>query len=59
MNQNLWCKFFNLHKYVVLKEEPIKATYSETIIGLNIISRCCNCGKIKVTKIYTRNELYS
>ena len=52
MKQNVWCKFFNLHKYEIMKEEPVgeRKTYE---IGKVIISRCTNCGKLKQTVIYT------
>lgn len=52
MIQNVWCRFFNAHKYEVLKEEEFKDVHG-IIIGKVIISRCTNCGKIKSTKIYT------
>ena len=46
MSQNVWCRFFNIHKYEVLKEEELKNSYG-ILIGKVIISRCSNCGKIK------------
>lgn len=52
MRQNIWCKFFGIHKYEVLKEEEFKDVHG-IIIGKVIISRCINCGKIKSIKIYT------
>lgn len=52
MIQNVWCRFFNAHKYEVLKEEEFKDVHG-IVIGKVIISRCTNCGKIKSTKIYT------
>lgn len=54
MKQNIWCKFFNLHKYEVLREETILNRHGD-IIGTVIISRCSNCGKIKSTEIYTED----
>lgn len=52
MTQNVWCKFFNFHKYEILKEEELKDAHG-ILIGKVIISRCTNCGKIKTTKIHT------
>lgn len=54
MKQNIWCKFFNLHKYEVLKEENITDRHGN-VIGVVIISRCSNCGKLKHHKIYTED----
>lgn len=57
MTQNIWCRLFNLHKYEIIKEEPITSRYdSKIVIGINIISRCTNCGKIKVKQIATKDE---
>ena len=52
MKQNVWCKFLNLHKYEIMKEEPMRDRKSN-IIGKVIISRCTNCGKLRQTVIYT------
>lgn len=52
MSQNVWCRFFNIHKYEVLKEEELKDAHG-ILIGKVIISRCTNCGKIKSIRIYT------
>lgn len=52
MNINVWCRFFNTHKYEVYGEEKIKDAKGNDI-GKVIISRCSNCGKIKYTKVYT------
>lgn len=52
MKQNLWCKFFGLHKYEIIKEEK-KTDPKGNVIGFVIISRCTNCGKIKSKTIYT------
>ena len=51
MTQNVWCKFFNFHKYEILKEEELKDSHG-ILIGKVIISRCTNCGKIKTVKIH-------
>ena len=52
MKQNVWCKFLNLHKYEIMKEEPMRDRKSN-VIGKVIISRCTNCGKLRQTVIYT------
>ena len=52
MTQNIWCRFFNIHKYEVLKEEELRNSYN-ILVGKVIISRCSNCGKIKYVRIYT------
>lgn len=52
MKQNIWCKLFNLHKYEVFKEED-RLDSKGNKIGLVIVSRCSNCGKLKHTIIYT------
>ena len=52
MTQNVWCKFFNFHKYEILKEEELKDAHG-ILIGKIIISRCTNCGKINTVKIHT------
>lgn len=55
MKQNVWCKLFNLHKYEILKEETLTNRHGD-IIGIVIISRCSNCGKIASKTIYTEEE---
>lgn len=52
MTQNVWCRFFNIHKYEILKEEELRNSYN-ILVGKIIISRCSNCGKIKYVRIYT------
>lgn len=52
MKQNVWCRLFNLHKYEVIKEEQLIDSKGN-VVGLVIVSRCSNCGKIKQTTIYT------
>ena len=51
MTQNVWCRFFNIHKYEILKEEELRNSYN-ILVGKVIISRCSNCGKIKHIRIY-------
>lgn len=55
MKQNVWCKMLNLHKYEIIKEEK-KTDPKGNVIGLVIISRCTNCGKIKSKTIYTESN---
>ena len=55
MKQNVWCKFFGLHKFEVLQQEN-KTDTKGNVIGIVIISRCSNCGKIKAETIYTENN---
>lgn len=55
MKQNVWCKLFNLHKYEVIKEEKLLDAKGN-IVGIVIISRCTNCGKIKSTTIHTEDN---
>lgn len=52
ISQNVWCRIFNLHKYEVIKEETLVNRHGN-IIGIVIISKCSNCGKIKSKTIYT------
>lgn len=40
-----------MHHYEVLKEEEVHLYGCDTIVGKNIVSRCADCGKIKVTYI--------
>lgn len=54
MKQNVWCRFLNLHKYEIIKEEK-KTDKKGNVIGKVIISRCTNCGKIKSNTIYTED----
>ena len=42
------------NKCEVLKQEDIKDVYGHAI-GIAIISRCSNCGKIKTSYVYTVN----
>lgn len=55
MKQNIWCKLLNLHKYEIIREEK-KTDQKGNVIGVVIISRCTNCGKIKYTTIYTEER---
>lgn len=41
--------FIRLHKYEVLKEVEVKDVDTDTVVGINIVSRCTECGKIKST----------
>jgi hypothetical protein len=52
MKQNLYCRFGNIHKYEVYKEIEVKDPKGN-VIGINIVSRCTNCGKITNKVVYT------
>lgn len=54
MKINIWCRFFNLHKYEIIKQEDLHDARGN-IIGFVIVSRCINCGKIKHHKVYTED----
>lgn len=41
--------FIRLHKYEVIKEVEVKDVDTDTVVGINIVSRCTNCGKINST----------
>lgn len=41
--------FIGLHKYEVIKEVEVKDVDIDTVVGINIVSRCTNCGKINST----------
>ena len=53
MSNDFKC-FIGLHKYEVLEKKDIKNPYS-AIVGMTIISRCANCGKIKEIPVYLDN----
>lgn len=41
--------FIGLHNYEVLKEVEVKDVDTDTVVGINIVSRCIECGKINST----------
>ena len=43
--------FIGLHKYEVIKEVEVKDVDTDTVVGINIVSRCTECGKINSTFI--------
>ena len=43
--------FIGLHKYEVIKEVEVKDVDTDTVVGINIVSRCIECGKINSTFI--------
>ena len=43
--------FIGLHKYEVIKEVEVKDVNTDTVVGINIVSRCTECGKINSTFI--------
>ena len=51
MGLNKQC-FIGLHHYEVYKEVEVKET-NDTTVGINIVSRCTNCGKIKINFVAT------
>lgn len=54
MSQDLKC-WLGLHKYEVIEKKDIKNPYG-AIVGMTIISRCTNCGKIHEDTVYTDNN---
>lgn len=53
-NKSNMCNFkclLGMHHYEVLKEEDVHLYGCDTIVGKNIVSRCADCGKVKVTYI--------
>lgn len=57
MSQDLKC-FLGSHKYEVLKEEDVKLAGTDLVIAKVIISRCSNCGKIKIEEVSTTKFSY-
>ena len=51
MGLNKQC-FIGLHHYEVYKEVEVKDS-TDTTVGINIVSRCNNCGKIKINFVAT------
>ena len=51
MGLNKQC-FIGLHHYEVYKEVEVKDT-NDTTVGINIVSRCTNCGRIKINFVAT------
>lgn len=41
--------FIGLHNYEVLKDVEVKDIDTDTVVGINIVSRCIECGKINST----------
>ena len=41
--------FIGFHKYEIIKEVEVKDVDTDTVVGINIVSRCTNCGKINST----------
>lgn len=41
--------FIGLHKYEVIKEVEVKDVDTDSVVGINIVSRCTQCGKITST----------
>lgn len=51
MGLNKQC-FIGLHHYEVYKEVEVKDS-TDTTVGINIVSRYSNCGKIKINFVAT------
>jgi hypothetical protein len=48
MSQDFRC-FFGIHRYELLEQQEVTDERNATVVGINYISRCTNCGKLKVT----------
>lgn len=48
MSQDVKC-FFGVHKYEVLEQQEVTDERNAAVVGINYVSRCANCGKLKVT----------
>lgn len=48
MSQDVKC-FFGVHRHEVLEQQEVTDERNATVVGINYISRCANCGKLKVT----------
>jgi hypothetical protein len=48
MSQDLKC-FFGVHRYELLEQQEVTDERNANVVGINYISRCTNCGGIKVT----------
>ena len=57
MKQDLKC-MLGFHKYEVYKEEYIKLAGTDIIVAKAIISRCSNCGKIKIEEVLLTTNNY-
>lgn len=48
MSQDFRC-FFGVHRYELLEQQEVTDERNATVVGINYVSRCTNCGKLKVT----------
>lgn len=48
MSQDFRC-FFGVHRYELLEQQEVTDERNATVVGINYISRCTNCGKLKIT----------
>lgn len=48
MSQDVKC-FFGVHRHEVLEQQEVTDERNAAVVGINYISRCANCGKLKVT----------
>ena len=57
MKQDLKC-MLGAHKYEVYKEENVTLAGTEIVVAKAIISRCNNCGKIKIEEVRLTTHNY-
>ena len=50
MKQDFKC-FLGSHKYEIHEEHDITLAGTDIVVGKAIVSRCTNCGKIKIEEI--------
>lgn len=58
MSQNKCC-LLGLHHYEAYKEVEVNTTNKDgdtVSAGINIVSRCANCGKLKITFVATNAD---
>lgn len=48
MSQDVKC-FFGVHRHEVLEQQEVTDERNATVVGINYVSRCANCGKLKIT----------
>lgn len=48
MSQDVKC-FFGVHRHEVLEQQEVTDERNAAVVGINYVSRCANCGKLKVT----------
>lgn len=48
MSQDVKC-FFGVHRHEVLEQQEVTDERNAAVVGINYVSRCANCGKLKIT----------